>query len=126
MTKSVEMAKVVLLALLGQVEIKSWGGGLAGRRGRLWALNFLFFHFLAFHSRAALPAYHSRGQNGKLEVSEAEGRALQTLTAKGDRGKSCGGRLYLQKPLKPRAGRAVGRGAFPSPWVMKRRASCLR
>lgn len=39
--------KIVLIALLSQVEIKSWGQeARRGRRDQLWLLNFLLFIFL--------------------------------------------------------------------------------
>lgn len=66
------MAKVVLIALLGQVEIKSWGQGARREKGSAEALKKIFFFFRVSHSVAVFPAYHSRGQKGKLEVSEDE------------------------------------------------------
>lgn len=81
------MAKVVLIALLCQVKIKRWGQGTGEEEGvgcGVLIFNLFIYLFSFFpHSLEVFPAYHSHGQIDKLEVSEAEVRALQALIAKG-------------------------------------------
>lgn len=80
------MAKVVLIALLGQVEIKSWGQGARREKGSAEALKFFFF-FSCFPLRSSISSLSlpwSKGQAGSqrgwsLESfnSESQGAKLR-------------------------------------------------